>query len=200
MAELLAEFKKENAATQAKLTSIETSITINQNVVEDYIKKNDESVQKLQGKVSKLEETVGTLETTVNTLSDEVNNLRQQAIKQKMVTDRFENNEKRMEEDKRRPNIIIEGLAEDKNKHPRQQVSELLAGIGVNVTAESMLTVSRLGPVTKNTSRRPRHILVKFSSPYWKQEIFKNISKAKDIEIWERVHIQDDLPQEVLEE
>ena len=200
MAELLAEFKKGNAETQTKLTSIETSIAANQKTIADYITQNDQVVNTLQGKVSKLEETVASLETTVNEMSDELETMRTQTIEQKSIMEKLERAGKQMDEDRRRPNIIVEGLKEDKTSNSRQQVTALLAGIGVNVPADSMVTVSRLGPDTNSKSRRPRHILVKFNSPFWKQEIFKNINKAKDIELWAGVHIQDDLPQETLEE
>ena len=84
--------------------------------------------------------------------------------------------------------------------HPKKQVTDLLNEIGVKLPAEAIVTASRLGSVTKGKSRRPRNILVKFNSTFWKQELFKNISKAKENEKWNGVHVQDDLPQEVLEQ
>ena len=95
--------------------------------------------------------------------------------------------------------MIIEGLKESKTDHPRQQTMDLLAGIGVNITAENVVTASRLGPVNP-ASRRPRHILIRFMSPFWKQEVLKNISKAKDSNKWLGVHVQDDLPPEIIEQ
>ena len=182
IADLLKEFKKGNADTQKKLTSIEASISENHKTVEDYIKKNDEAVLTLQGKVSTLETTITTLEATVNTMSNQIDSLRKQAKSQQTANDKFSKMERQLDEDRRRPNIIIEGLAEDKNMHPRQQVTALLSAIGVNIPKESLVTVSRLGPVGK--SRRPRHVLVKFTSTFWKQEIFKNVSRAKDSDKW----------------
>ena len=52
---------------------------------------------------------------------------------------------KQIDEDRRKANIIIEGLQESKSDHPRKQVGELLSEIGVNVPQESILTASRLG-------------------------------------------------------
>ena len=37
-------------------------------------------------------------------------------------------------------------------------------------------------------------------SPFLKQEIFKNINKAKDNVKWMGVHVQDDLPPEIFEQ
>ena len=61
------------------------------------------------------------------------------------------------------------------------------------------MTASRLSPVNA-ASRCPRHILIRFTSPFWKQEVFRNISKAKDCPKWAGAHVQDDLPQEVIEQ
>ena len=105
-----------------------------------------------------------------------------------------------VDEERRRPSKIIEGLIEDKDTHPKKQVTDLLAEIGVKVPADAMLTVSRLGPVSKTMSRRPRHMIVKFSTTHWKQEIFRNIHKAKESDMWGGIHIQDDLPHTVLEQ
>ena len=87
IADLLKEMKKGNADTQTKLTSIETSITANQKVVEDHIKQNDEVIQVLQGKVDKLEGTVTTLESTVSNMSDQIEKLRSEALTQKSITE-----------------------------------------------------------------------------------------------------------------
>ena len=61
------------------------------------------------------------------------------------------------------------------------------------------MTASRLGAISEN-SRRPRNNLVRFVSPFWKQEVFRNISKAKDSNKWTGIHVQDDLSQEVIEQ
>ena len=199
LAELLAEMREGNLETQAKLTSIETSIATNQKVVEDYIKQNDEIVQGLQGKVDRLKATVNTSEGTVYNLSDEIEKLKRNAHTQKKITEQLQRAGKQAEEERRRPNVILEGVPEDKNIHPRKQVSDLLSEIGVKPSPECIVTASRLGAVPKGKSRRPRYILVKFSTPFWKQEIFRNINKAKDNEKWCGVHVQDDLPPEILE-
>ena len=140
------------------------------------------------------------LEATVNTLSNDVEELKKNNKHQNLKIDEMGKITKQQDKDKRKANIIIEGLTEVKTEHPRQQVAKLLQEIGVNVPMESMLTISRLGPVTSTNSRRPRHILVKFVSPFWKQEVFRNINKAKDSQKWSGVHVQDDLPQEIIEQ
>ena len=187
IADLMKAFRKGNTDTQKKLESIEKSINANQKTFEDYIKSNDKTGKKLQGKLTKLEDTVKTLEDTVNTLSDNVVKLRKE---NETYTKKFDDLSKagmQMDEDKRKANLIIEGLKENKNKHPRKQAMDLLEEIGVNIPAESILTASRLGPVNPN-SRRPRHILLRFISPFWKQEVFRNTSKAKDSPIKHKGH------------
>ena len=199
LSDLMQAVKKGIGETQSKLKSIEDSIAANQKVVEDYIKSNDKVVKELQGKVEKLESTVQTLEAIVTTLSDDMENLRKANEATTKKIEELGKAGKQQDEDKRKANLIIEGLKKDKNDQPRQQVKGLLAEIGVTIRMESILTASRLGPVNVN-SRRPRHVLVRFISPFWKQEVFRNISKAKDNANWAGVHMQDDLPQDVIEQ
>ena len=168
MSDLLEAFNKGNAETKQQLTSLETTIKANQKVVEDYIRSNDEAVKNLQDRVGTLEATVKTLETTVTNLSDEVENLKKNNTVNNQKIFELGKAGKQIDEDRRKANIIVEGLKESKTDHPRQQVKELLLEIGVDIPLESILTASRLGPVTN--SRRPRHILVKFVLPVWKQE------------------------------
>ena len=198
--DLLAAFNKGNAETQQRLINIETSITANQKTVVDYINKNDELVKGLQTKVNTLEATVTNLETTVTTLSDEVSELKKSEKANKKINIKLEKAEKQMDEDRRKSNLIIDGLQENKNEHPAQQVINLMKKIDVTLKPENILTASRLGPLTAQKSRRPRNVILKLSAPCWKQEIFKNIHKAKDSEEWKGIHIQDDLPPEIIEQ
>ena len=100
----------------------------------------------------------------------------------------------KQQEDKRKANLIFEELKENK-----KQVTDLFVEIGVNVPTESIGTASRLGLVKAN-SRHPRHILVCFVSPFWKQEVFQNMSKAKNSPKKVCVHSQDNLHQEVIDQ
>ena len=146
LSDLMQAVKKGIGETQSKLKSIEDSIAANQQVVEDYIKSNDKVVKELQGKVEKLESTVQTLEAIVTTLSDDMENLRKVNEATTKKIEELGKAGKQQDEDKQKANLIIEGLKEDKNDQPRQQVKGLLAEIGVTVRMESILTASRLQP------------------------------------------------------
>ena len=114
---------------------------------------------------------------------------------QKATTQKLEKNDKLREDEKRRKNIIIEGLKEETWLHPRKQVASLWTDIGVTIPQENMPTVTRLGPIGVK-GKRPRPILAKFSLYHYKQEVYKNIAKLKDNLKWKGTIIQDDLPQE----
>ena len=198
--DLFIALKKGNAETQKKLENIEILVATNQKTLQDYIKSNDEQVKGLQTRVKKLEDTVTSLEATVNTLSGNIMELIKAEANNKKILIKLEKAEKQIEEDRRKANIIIDGLKESKKEHPSAQVTSLLEEIGVKMKPECILTASRLGPVTDRNSRRPRNILVEFASPFWKQEIFWNIHKSKDSDKWNGIHIQDDLSQEIIEQ
>ena len=152
----------------------------------------------------KLENIELSIATNQKTLQDYIVNnddmVRKAEASYKKISGKLERAEKQIEEDRRKANIIIDGLKENKDVHPSVQVTAVLEEIGVKLKPECILTASRLGAVTAGKSRRPRNILVKFVSPFWKQEIFRNIHKSKDSENWNGVHIQDDLPQELIEQ
>ena len=131
------EFKQANTNAIAQLAAIETPITANQKMAEEYIKKNNEALKTLQDSVDKLEGTVSTLKATANTQSDNMEKLKTENLSANNKFKELDKVEKQQDEDKRKENLIIEGLKESKTNHPHQQVKELLAGIGVNITAES---------------------------------------------------------------
>ena len=102
LADLMKEFKQGNADTKAQLIVIETSITANQKVVEEYIKKNDEALKTMQDKVVKLEKTVSTLETTVNSLSDDIEKLKTENRSASKKIEELGKFGKQQDEDKRK--------------------------------------------------------------------------------------------------
>ena len=106
--DLFMAFKKGNAE------NIELSIATNQKTLQDYIVNNDDMVRDLQTRVKKLEDTVTSLETTVNTLSDDLTELRKAEASNKKISSKLERAEKQIEEDRRKANIIIDGLKKKK--------------------------------------------------------------------------------------
>ena len=202
IADLMKELQEGNKKTDLKLTGMDETLKDNKKLFEDYIKINDETVNKLKddlneakSDVSTLKTTVTALEGTVNELTEEIKAARQDLKLYKTTMQKLEKNDKLREDEKRRANIIIEGLKKDAKLHPRQQVGALLKDIGVTIPQENIPTVTRLGPIG-GKGKKPRPILVKFSSYFYKQEVFKNISKLHKQEKWRGTFVQDDLPQE----
>ena len=200
--DLMKEICQGNKKTEEQLGEMDKTLKDNKKLLEDYISKNDATVNQLRSEldhskteVSTLQATVKELKGAVNTLTEEFRQTQSAVKQQNTVVNKLEKVEKTRDEEKRRSNIIIEGLKEDDRIHPRQQVGSLMADIGVIFTPENIPTVTRLGPMGRK-GRKPRPILVKFSSYFYKQEIFKNISKLKDNQKWKGTIIQDDLPQE----
>ena len=75
-----------------------------------------------------------------------------------------------MEEEKKRQNIIIimEGIKEDTNQHPKQQILDMLNVIGGN---------------------KPRPILVKFTNVNSKYEVYRNVKNLSNSDKWKYIRI-----------
>ena len=202
ISDLMKEIRSGNKKTESQLAEMDKTLKENKKTIEDYIVSNDEKVNKLRSELDEANKEVLTLKTTVTTLEGAVNDLTEQVkevrkdVKQQAATTvKLERSDKIKEDEKRRSNIIIEGMKEDSRLHPRQQVESLFKDIGVTIPQEGIPTVTRLGPIGRK-GRKPRPVLIKFTSYFHKQEIFKNIAKLKTKEKWRGLYIQDDLPQE----
>ena len=101
-----------------------------------------------------------------------------------------------MEEEKKRQNLIVEGIKEDPDQHPKQQVLDMLSDIGAKVQADDVAAILRLGP-GKLKRNRPRPILVKFVNVNSKYEVYRNVKNLSNSDKWKYIRIQDDLPFEV---
>ena len=202
IADLMKEIHEGNKKTSSKLTDMDKTLKDNKKLFKEHMAKNDETVNKLRDELndaktdlSTLQNTVTGLEGAVNELTEEIKTVQQDMKLHKTNMQKLQKNGKVREDEKRKTNIIIEGLKEDAKLHPRQQVGSLLKDIGVTIPQENIPTVTRLGPIG-GKGKKPRPILVKFSSNYYKQEVFKNIAKLQNQDKWRGTFIQDDLPQE----
>ena len=117
--DIFAEIKQGNATTNEKLAKLETKIDSNQKLIKDYIKNNDAALSKVKNKVDKLEnsqkstsDTVKGLESRLTLVTDELQELQKNTNKQKKMLDLLHKKDKEQEVDKKRSNIIIEGLQE----------------------------------------------------------------------------------------
>ena len=202
---IMAEIKKGNDKTDESLSKLEKKIDNNQKLIKDYIKTNDEAFKKLSNKVEKTENsckamdnTVKGLESRLTEVTDELSQIQKQLNDQKKVVDMLQKKEQDQEVEKKRSNIIIEGLKEVEKENTRQTVIKLLSDLGVSNVNENVVTAFRLGTINKAHSRpRPRSILVKLSQQGFKYDIYKNVKHLKDLDEGKGVFIKDDLPQEV---
>ena len=105
-----------------------------------------------------------------------------------------------MKEEKKRSDIIIDGIPEDQQESLERTVTQLLTDIGVNPQPGQIVTAFRLGTVKQVNKPKLCPILVKLSSPNVKFHIYKHVKNLKDNDKWTRVFISDDLPREVAEE
>ena len=180
------------------MTKLEEKIDSNQKLITDYIKANDAELKKVKNKVDKVEnklkstdDTVKGIESRLTEVTDELNLLQKANMEQKQVLDMLFKKDKEQEVDKKRSNVIIEGLKEGDKENTRQVVVELLTDIGVTNVNENIVTAFRLGNVNKGRTRvRPRPILVKLTQQGFKHEIYKQVKSLKNLDEGKKVFLK----------
>ena len=188
--DILAEIREGNTTTNQKLSKLEEKIDNNQKLIQDYIKSKDAEVKKVRNKVDKIENKQKTtddtvkkvvgLESRLTVVTDELDQLQKLMRDQSQLLERLQKKEKGKEVDKKRSNVIIEGLKEDDKENIRQKVTKLLTDMGVTNVKENVVTAFRLGNVNKGHARqRPRPILVKLSKKGFKYDIYKSRTSRK---------------------
>ena len=99
---------------------------------------------------------------------------------------------KRLEDDKRKGNLIIDGIQEADNENLSCTVTELLRDLTVKFGLEQIDKVFRTG-LKRDNNNRPRPILVKLRSAHLKGEIFKRVKNLRNNVKWRNVYLHDDL-------
>ena len=98
-------------------------------------------------------------------------------------------------EETERCSVLLEGVLEKTKIKPREIASNLLKELGINHVDSDIRVASRMGQL-QNNQRKGRAIKIKFSATFFKQEIYKNISKLKGNNNWEGIIVSDVLMQE----
>ena len=181
------------------IKKLTTTVKETNTTLENFMEKTEKEIDELKNKSDTVNKRVDDLEEAMTDISDRLTEAENKVKHQEKVIDVLAKKNRQMEEEKKRQNIIIDGIKEDPNKHPRQQVSELLADIDTNIKADDIMAVLRLGS-GKTKTTRPRPILVKFANVNVKHELYKNIQKLGDSDKWKHVYVQDDLTSEVQQE
>ena len=108
---------------------------------------------------------------------------------------KIERQEKRldsMDEERRRLNLIIDGIPENDTKNIKTTIGELFRDLDLSFQLSDTITVYRMG--AKTTTGRPRSVMVRLNSPLQKAEIYRNVSKLAKNRTWKGVNLNDDLP------
>ena len=184
--DVMSEIRNSAADTNKKLTIFETKFDKSQETLTNYMKLNDEAIAKLKAENEKCdnrlkaaEDTVKTLEDRVSQLSNDVEALARNNRIQKIAMEKLEEKDKKQEIEKKRQNIVIEGLSENDRENPRQAAVSMIASIGVDRADDIVASAFRLG-IKKPTQTRPRPLLVKLQTQASKHIIYKNVKKLKD--------------------
>ena len=129
------------------------------------MKKNDSIIKGLQNEVdttkSRLtvaEATVKELEDQVMTLTDEITEIRKVSTEQSETLKKLENSDNERQAEKRRANILIDGIPEETNGPLTNTVKSMLVDIGITVQDSQILAAFRIGNVTRKNNKRPRTI------------------------------------------
>ena len=196
--DLLLEFKKNqegNKTIQTQLNNIQTSVNSNTSTLKDHMTKYDKEVKEfnttltgLTNTVTELTERMKTMEADAIEAKEEAKLLRKRLNEVENISQKFQ----KQDEDCKRRNIIIEGIKESSFQKTKEVVGELLTELGIEMSPVTVVNLHRLGKYTEDSTRQ-RPVKVLFLSNLTKQILFKNISKLKDKEKWNRITIDDDV-------
>ena len=207
LTEVFGEIKRGNKKTEKSLAELEQKLDRNQKELKEYIKAKDDLVRGLRSDLTNVttrltttESTVKDMERRLSTLSDELEETRKQCKGQDEMISKLNASEKERYEEKKRSNLIIDGIPESRDEHVISTVKQMLADIGVNLQSIQVVTAFRVGPTTKVNKARPRSILLKLASPSMKHEIYKSVKNLRESDKWKKTYISDDLPREQAEQ
>ena len=172
------------------IKKLTTTVKESNTTLKTYMEKTDKEIKELKDKNDAVTKRVDDLEEAMTDITDKLTEAENRVTEHEKVINLLAKKNKQMEEEKKRQNIIIDGVKEELNQNPRQQVIELIMDIDTNIKADDTLTALRLGS-GKMPTTKPRPILVKFTSSNVKHELYRNIRKLKDTEKWSHVHVQE---------
>ena len=102
----------------------------------------------------------------------------------------------RLESDKRKYNIIVRGVDEQKHPNPYTAINGLFVDLGLSIDCDDCDFIYRMGSRVP-VNQRPRPIMVKFLRLRDKSDIYKKVRNIAGLPAWKGVSISDDMtPQE----
>ena len=98
----------------------------------------------------------------------------------------------KLDKEKKRRNLIIHGVLEDKDKHPKSTSEELFADIKSDITSTDYDAIYRMGSISRNPGVT-RPIMVTLTKANSKGNIYLHVKNLKGLQKWKGISIADDL-------
>ena len=198
--------KSENSTNYNSLKTQLTGMDNKLLQIKSDISKNEKSIASLSvstnsntNQITTLDERVKTAEKFIDDQAalnrDLVNELR--ACKKEMNT--IKEKQDKAEKERRKRNMIIHGVPENKDRHPRTIIQELLMDLKTSVNIEDCEAVFRMGPVPRNP-KSVRPIMVTLNKSSDKGKIYTKVINLKGLEKWRGTTIADDLSPDQLKD
>ena len=152
-----------------------------------------------QPKITTLDERVKTAEKSIDNQAalnrDLVNKLR--ACKKKKNAIKVKQD--KAEKERRKCSMIIHGVPENKDRHPRTIIQKLFMDLKMSVNIEDCEAVFRMGPVPRNP-KSVRPIMVTLNKSSDKGKIYTKVINLKGLEKWRGTTIADYLSPDQLKD
>ena len=170
----------------------------------DMVKNTNQTVTTMEIRLKNLEEEghpemkklsaqIDDLTKSVNNYTDQVTSLETTVNEQKQQIKTLTEKVKDLEREKRAHNLILEGIPEAANKNVRATVDNLLRDLGLDFGEDWCDSIYRKGARGKQTTGRPRPILVSFPYIRLKHMILRNAYKLKELPHHKNTYLSDDI-------
>ena len=170
----------------------------------DMVKNTNQTVTTMEIRLKNLEEEgnpemkklsaqIDDLTKSVNNYTDQVTLLETTVNEQKQQIKTHTEKVKDLEREKRAHNLILEGIPEAANENVRATVDNLLRDLGLDFGEDWCDSIYRKGTRGKQTTGRPRPILVSFPYIRLKHMILRNAYKLKELPHHKNTYLSDDI-------
>ena len=182
-----------------KLDSLESRL---ESKLDDAIKSQEVNSSNMSERVGKSEEQGLVLDEKVSALKEDTEGIRMQVKVQGARLVDIEDKIERIEREKRRNILVIDGYQEKEGERVHDILGKVLVDLNVGFNSGVCTVVSRRGKQPGDNKRdnnnrpRTRPIVVFFPSQAEKSSIFRNLKNLKDKEEWRNIFFNDDLTEQ----
>ena len=167
-------------------------------VEERLEQKIDVNTEKVEVRSKSTDSKLDNIEKNTTDLSDSVTVLEKVIDSKDKTTATLEMKIYSLEEDRRKHNLVIEGLSEERNGN-RKTLDELFEFLELQFDSEWVNTAFRIG-VTSDRTKRPRPVKINFPFLKCKSDVYRNSYKLKRSQKYQKVYLVEDYPQKTHEE